>query len=56
MPGWIKTPADMPVLTKGLLDRGFAHDDVRKIMGENFLRVLTNTLDVHRAQTFSPVH
>jgi membrane dipeptidase len=30
---------DMPRLTSGLLDRGYAESDVKKILGANFLRV-----------------
>ena len=31
--------ADFPVLTQGMLDRGFDEDSVRKVLGLNFLRV-----------------
>lgn len=31
--------SDFPVLTKALLDRGYSQEDVRKIMGENLMRV-----------------
>ena len=30
---------DFPLITKGLLERGYSKKDVRKILGENFLRV-----------------
>ena len=30
---------DFPLITKALLDRGYSKKDVRKILGENFLRV-----------------
>lgn len=30
---------DFPVITKALLDRGYSKKDIRKILGENFLRV-----------------
>ncbi len=30
----------MPALTAALLKRGYSEPDVRKIMGENFLRVI----------------
>lgn len=32
---------DFPRITAGLLERGYQSDDVRKILGENFLRVYT---------------
>ncbi len=31
---------DFPLITKALLERGYSKKDVRKILGENFLRVL----------------
>jgi len=30
---------DFPKITKALLDRGYSKDDVKKILGENFIRV-----------------
>lgn len=30
---------NLPLLAQGLLDRGYSEDDVRKFLGENFLRV-----------------
>jgi membrane dipeptidase len=38
-PAGIETPRTLPALTARLLARGFAPDDVRKILGENWLRV-----------------
>lgn len=32
---------DFPLITKGLLQRGYSKSDVRKILGENFIRVFT---------------
>jgi membrane dipeptidase len=32
--------SDMPNITKGLLERGYKEEDIRKILGGNFLRVL----------------
>lgn len=32
--------SQLPNLTKGLLERGYSHDDIAKIMGLNFLRIL----------------
>jgi membrane dipeptidase len=29
----------MPLITKALLERGYRKKDIRKILGENFLRV-----------------
>jgi membrane dipeptidase len=40
-PHGFKTAADFPRLTKALLDRGYSEDNVKKIMGENFLRLFT---------------
>ena len=34
-----QTAADFPNLTEALLDRGYSEADVKKIMGENFLRL-----------------
>jgi membrane dipeptidase len=30
---------DFPKITEGLLQRGYSEKDIRKILGENFLRV-----------------
>jgi membrane dipeptidase len=38
-PEGIGTPKDLPNLTKGLIDRGYAPEDVKKILGENWMRV-----------------
>jgi membrane dipeptidase len=38
-PAGIRSPADFPNITRALLARGYAEPDVRKIMGENFLRL-----------------
>lgn len=42
---WFENPADFPTLTAGLLEHGFEPEDVRKIMGGNFMRVFRDTLD-----------
>lgn len=31
---------DFPKITEGLIKRGYSESDIRKILGENFLRVL----------------
>ena len=38
-PAGIETPDKLPNLTTGLLRRGFSDDGVKKILGENWLRV-----------------
>ena len=38
-PKRLQTAADFPNLTEALLDRGYSEGDVKKIMGENFLRL-----------------
>ncbi len=47
-PAGIDSPADLPELTAALLDRGHSPDDVRKILGGNFLRVLRDVERVSR--------
>jgi membrane dipeptidase len=45
--GFIKAPTDvtgLPLLTKALLDKGFSESQLKKIYGENFLRVLRAVL------------
>ena len=32
---------DYPLITKGLLERGYSRKDIRKILGGNFVRVFT---------------
>jgi membrane dipeptidase len=32
---------DFPLITKGLLQRGYSKQDIRKILGENFIRLFT---------------
>jgi membrane dipeptidase len=38
-PEGIETPRTLPTLTRGLLERGFHAAEVKKILGENWLRV-----------------
>lgn len=40
-PEGIDTQADFPVITSGLLRRGWSEDDVKAYLGENFRRVLS---------------
>lgn len=39
-PEGIETPRSLPQLTHGLLQRGYSEADARKILGENWLRVM----------------
>lgn len=36
-------PEDVRAIASGLLDRGYARGDVRKILGGNFLRIAQST-------------
>lgn len=47
LPG-LRDAADLPLLTRGLLGRGYTPEEVKKIMGENVLRVLEQVLPVAR--------
>jgi membrane dipeptidase len=39
----------MPLLTKGLVQRGYSKKDIRKILGGNFIRVFkANSLQVDK--------
>jgi membrane dipeptidase len=39
LPEGIDSAADLPKITQALLDRGYSAGDIRKILGENLLRV-----------------
>lgn len=39
-PAGLEDVTKLPMLTKGLLERGLSEEDVRKVLGGNFLRVL----------------
>lgn len=43
---WLRSPEDLPNITTGLAERGFAKDEVDKIMGGNWMRLF--------AETFAP--
>ncbi len=45
LPIGLKDVASYPNLVQGLLDRGYSEDDIRKILGENLLRVWQAVLD-----------
>jgi microsomal dipeptidase-like Zn-dependent dipeptidase len=40
IPSHMNDVSDFPKLTRGLLERGYKEEDIRKILGGNFLRVL----------------
>lgn len=45
LPAGIDDCGDLPRLTERLLERGFGEADVKKILGENFLRVMEASID-----------
>ena len=47
-PQGIDSAADLPKITQALLDRGYSADDIRKILGENLLRVFRETERISR--------
>jgi membrane dipeptidase len=47
-PQGIDSAADLPKITQALLDRGYSADDIRKILGGNFLRVFAEAERVSR--------
>jgi membrane dipeptidase len=42
MPAGLEDASRFPRLTEGLLQRGYAEADIRKILGENTLRVMAD--------------
>jgi membrane dipeptidase len=44
--GTVGSSSDLRLVTRALLERGFSEDDVRKVLGENFLRVFRSELGV----------
>ena len=48
MPEGIKDVGDFPNITLELLKRGYAEGDIRKILGENTLRVMSRVESVSR--------
>ncbi|MBX3432108.1 MAG: membrane dipeptidase [Pirellulales bacterium] len=48
LPTQLEDAASYPYITQGLLDRGYSGADVKKVLGENLLRVMRRTEDVAR--------
>jgi len=45
LPEGVNDCSELPNLTRRLLERGFSPSDVRKVLGENFLRVMERSID-----------
>jgi membrane dipeptidase len=51
-PQGIDSAADLPKITQALLDRGYSSDDIKKILGENLMRVFREVEHVsHQMQS-----
>jgi membrane dipeptidase len=48
MPYGMEDATKLPFITEGLLSKGYSESDVRKILGENTLRVMTEVERVSR--------
>jgi membrane dipeptidase len=48
LPQGIDSAADLPKITEALLQRGYSHDDILKILGGNFLRVMREVEETSR--------
>jgi membrane dipeptidase len=48
MPAGMEDAANFPKITESLLHRGYPESDVRKILGENTLRVMAETERIAR--------
>jgi membrane dipeptidase len=48
LPAQLQDVSTFPLITQGLLDRGYRPEEIRKILGENTLRVLRAAEDVAR--------
>ncbi|MEO1525642.1 MAG: dipeptidase [Planctomycetota bacterium] len=48
LPEQLEDVSTYPRITQGMLDRGYSESDVRKVMGENVLRVMADTERVAR--------
>ncbi len=48
LPTQLEDVAAFPRITQGLLDRGYSHQDIKKILGENLIRVMQGAEDAAR--------
>ena len=55
-PEGVDSASDLPKITQALLDRGYNAEDVRKILGENVLRVFQQVERVSREMQAQPAH
>ena len=53
-PAGMDSAADLPKITQALLDRGYSHEDIRKILGGNVLRVFKEVERVSREWQAQP--
>ena len=53
--GTVGSSSDLPLVTEALLGRGFSEDDVRKVLGENWMRVFRTELGVSARSAPSPM-
>jgi membrane dipeptidase len=54
MPFGMEDATQVPKITDALLDKGYSEDDVKKILGENTLRVMAEVARVSRAMCLAP--
>jgi membrane dipeptidase len=54
MPFGMEDATQVPKITDALLDKGYSEDDVKKILGENTLRVMAEVERVSRAMCLAP--
>ncbi len=54
LPQGIDSVADLPKITQALLDRGYGGEDIKKILGENLLRVFRQVEQVSRQMQIQP--
>ncbi|MCA9234961.1 MAG: membrane dipeptidase [Planctomycetales bacterium] len=54
LPAQLEDAASYPFITQGLLDRGYSQDDIRKILGQNLMRVMRGTEAVAKEMAATP--